>query len=272
MKLGLKIDVATYRGAREALPKLLEILERHRARATFFLALGPDRRLAPGLPGREIGARCAPLFRGLRDAGHEVAIQAYDPVRWSRGIAQADAAWTARALDEACAAYLRLFGTPPHAHAATDWQMNRHAWRLTQRLGFRYGSDTRGRCPFMPVRHAEVIACPQLPTTLPTLAEIAADLGAADDAASQLRRLVAQAHTPSQVFTLRVGREDMAHAPLFEQLLQESRARGYALCALENLLDDLNLARLPRHAIIEENMPGSQRCVAMQGEEFLAAA
>ncbi|HEX6004842.1 MAG TPA: hypothetical protein VFZ14_12680 [Burkholderiales bacterium] len=272
MKLGLKIDVASCRGARETLPQLLETLERHHARATFFVALGPDRRFARWLPGRDIGRRCAMLFRGLRDAGHEVAIQAYDPLRWSRGIGQADAAWTARAMDEACAAYLRLFGTPPHAHAATDWQMNRHAWRLTQRLGFRYGSDTRGRCPFMPVREAELIACPQLPTTLPTLGELATAARATDDIASRLRLLFEDAHTSSHVFTLRAGPADMAHIALFEQLLHESRACGYAHCALETVLDDLNVARLPRHAVAAGIVPGSRRPVAMQAQEFLAAA
>ena len=64
--------------------------------------------------------------------------------------------------------------TPAQSHAAAGWGMNRHAYRLTQRFAFRYGSDTRGICPFMPVRNAEVILCPQLPTTLPSLDEIMA--------------------------------------------------------------------------------------------------
>ena len=46
----------------------------------------------------------------------------------------------------------------------------RCAW--TQRLGFDYCSDTRGTHPFIPMWNAEIIACPQLPTTLPTLDEL----------------------------------------------------------------------------------------------------
>jgi undecaprenyl phosphate-alpha-L-ara4FN deformylase len=50
--------------------------------------------------------------------------------------------------------------------------MNAHALRLTQRLGYRWASDCRGSHPFIPVWNAEIVACPQLPTTLPTLDEL----------------------------------------------------------------------------------------------------
>jgi undecaprenyl phosphate-alpha-L-ara4FN deformylase len=50
--------------------------------------------------------------------------------------------------------------------------MNRHALRLTQRLGFCYASDCRGNFPFIPVIDGELVHCPQLPTTLPTLDEL----------------------------------------------------------------------------------------------------
>ena len=39
-------------------------------------------------------------------------------------------------------------------------------------LGFRYASDTRGTHPFIPVVRAEIVGCPQFPTTLPTLDEL----------------------------------------------------------------------------------------------------
>jgi len=42
MKLALKIDVDTYRGTREGVPRLVEILQSHNAQATFFFSLGPD--------------------------------------------------------------------------------------------------------------------------------------------------------------------------------------------------------------------------------------
>ena len=42
MKLALKIDVDTYRGTRQGVPHLLEILKARNAGATFLFSLGPD--------------------------------------------------------------------------------------------------------------------------------------------------------------------------------------------------------------------------------------
>lgn len=270
MKLALKVDVSTRRGAKEGVPRLLQMLRQHDARATFFLALGPDRKQR-WLPGGEIGRRWAAMFRGIRDAGFEVAIQPFDPVRWPQRIAQADAAWTKRQMELACEAFMRVFDVPAQAHGAAEWQMNRHAWRLTQRLNFRYASDTRGTCPFIPVRNAEIIACPQVPTTLPTLDEVIASDGVSVEAA--VPRILEATGRPaeSHVFALRAECEGMAHAAHFEELLAGWRAQGYALTALEDCLEDINLARLPRHAVIEGTVPGRRQPVALQGKEFLAA-
>ena len=42
MKLALKIDVDTFRGTRDAVPRLARTLLRHGAQATFLFSLGPD--------------------------------------------------------------------------------------------------------------------------------------------------------------------------------------------------------------------------------------
>ena len=90
MNLALKIDVDTYRGTRDGVPRLVELLKQHGAGATFLFSLGPDhtgraikRVFRPGflnkvrrtsvvshygvntllygtlLPGPDIGRRCA---------------------------------------------------------------------------------------------------------------------------------------------------------------------------------------------------------------------
>jgi len=171
VRLGLRIVVATARGARRSAPKLVDLLRRHGASATFYFNLGPHR-LHRWLPGSSVGGRAANAMRSVREAGFEVGIHGWDCVRWRDRVARGDFEWTEEALHRACAAFERLFGEPPRTHAAPGWQMNRHAFRLTQRLGFDYASDTRGSAPFIPVVEAELVACPQVPTTLPTLREL----------------------------------------------------------------------------------------------------
>ena len=118
MKIALKIDVDTCRGTREGVPRLVEILQRHQAGATFLFSLGPDhtgraikrvfrrgfmkkvsrtsvlehyglKTLLYGtlLPGPDIGRRCADILRSVRDAGFETGIHTWDHVKWQDGVA-----------------------------------------------------------------------------------------------------------------------------------------------------------------------------------------
>jgi undecaprenyl phosphate-alpha-L-ara4FN deformylase len=302
MKLALKIDVDTHRGTREGVPRLAEILERHGARGTFLFSLGPDhtgrairRVFRPGfmkkvsrtsvvehygiltllygtlLPGPDIGRRNADIMRRVRDAGHETGIHTFDHVKWQDGTAHHGADWTRREMQLAYDRFEEIFAEPPAVHGAAGWQMNLHAYRLTQRLGFRYCSDTRGICPFVPVYNAEIIACPQLPTTLPTLDElIGVDGITPDNVADHILRLSEAPPAGGHVYTLHAELEGMKFSPQFERLLMGWRALGYELGTLGDCADRLNIAHLPRHAVLQGTVPGRAGTVALQGPEFLA--
>ncbi len=272
MKLGLKVDVATARGTREGVPRLIDLLNKHQARATFFFTVGSDHAFGqPWLPGSDIGRRFPDEMRAVRRAGFEAALHAYDHARWRRAARGASAAWTRRKMQLAYERFEEIFAEPPLAHGAADWQMNRHAYRLTQSLGFRYCSDTRGASPFLPVYHAEIIACPQVPTTLPMLGElIGLDGVTADDVAGHVLRLSESPPPTGHVFTLYAELEGIALASVFDELLAGWRAQGYALVALCEQADDIDIARLPRHCVTEGSVPGRAHPVALQGKEFLA--
>jgi peptidoglycan/xylan/chitin deacetylase (PgdA/CDA1 family) len=302
VNIALKVDVDTYRGTREGVPRLVELLKRHGAGATFLFSLGPDhtgralkrvfrrgflskvRRtsvlshygvptLLYGtlLPGPDIGRRCADIMRRVRDEGFEVGIHTYDHVRWQDHVADEDADWTRRQMELACGRFRDIFGSDPKVHGAAGWRMNRHAYRLTQMLGFGYCSDTRGTRPFVPVYQAEIIACPQLPTTLPTLDEIIGMGGVAvDNVAEHLFERSRDTPPSGHVFTLHAELEGMKLAPVLERLLDGWHVMGYNLVSLREYFESLPNKNLPRHETVVGEVPGRTGTLAVQGPEFLA--
>jgi undecaprenyl phosphate-alpha-L-ara4FN deformylase len=301
MKLALKIDVDTYRGTREGVPRLLEILQRRGAGATFLFSLGPDhtgraikRALRPGfmdkvgrtsvlshygiqtllygtlLPGPDIGRRCAETLRRVRDSGFEVGIHTWDHVKWQDGVAHADARWTSWEMALAGQRFREIFGEDASVHGAAGWQMNVHAYRLTQSLGFHYASDTRGTHPFIPVIRAEIVACPQVPTTLPTLDEMIGLDGVTEaNAAERLLERTASGRR-DHVYTLHAELEGMKLAPVFEKLLEGWKSQGYALVAMRDIAADLKPSALPLHHVVNAGLPGRSGTFACQGPAFLA--
>ncbi len=300
MHLALKIDVDTLRGTREGVPRLVEILGRHGVTATFLFSLGPDhtgraikRIFRPGffgkvrrtsvvrhygvrtllygtvLPGPDIGRRSVALMRAVRDAGHETGIHCWDHIRWQDGVAHADAAWTRSEMERACERYTEIFGEAPRTHGAAGWQMNVHALRLTQRLGFDYCSDGRGTHPHLPVYNAEPIRCPQIPTTLPTLDEmIGLDGVTEDNVAAQLLERTREV-TAANVYTLHAELEGMRLAPAFEQLVLGWKAQGWTLGPVRALYEATEPMALPRCTVRAGSIPGRSGTLLVQGEEFL---
>lgn len=301
MLLALKVDVDTLRGTREGVPRLVELMRKHGAGATFLFSLGSDhtgraikRIFRPGffakvqrtsvvrhyglrtllygtlLPGPDIGRRCADVMRAVRDEGFETGIHAWDHVRWQDGVVGADADWTRAEMQRACERYAEIFGSAPLTHGAAGWQMNIHALRLTQRLGFEYCSDGRGTHPHLPVWNAELIRCPQLPTTLPTLDELIGRDGISEEnAAAHVLGATAEPKPEGHVYTLHAELEGMLLAPVFEQLLLGWKAQGWQLVPMRTLLETLQPLALPRCEVGLGDVPGRSGLVLVQRDEFL---
>jgi peptidoglycan/xylan/chitin deacetylase (PgdA/CDA1 family) len=219
------------------------------------------------LPGPDIGRRCRDTLLAVRAAGFETGIHCWDHVKWQDGVARAGLAWTADQMQRAVDRYTGIFGQPARVHGAAGWQMNAHALRLTQQLGLAYASDCRGSHPFMPVCEGQVIACPQLPTTLPTLDELIGLDGIS--AANVHERLLALTATPQDhVYTLHAELEGMKLAPVFEQLLTGWRAQGYRLVAMQDVASQLDAATLPRCEILRGEIPGRSGTLMVQGQQM----
>ena len=149
--------------------------------------------------------------------------------------------------------------------------MNVHAMRLTQRLGFDYASDGRGTHPHLPVWNAELIRCPQFPTTLPTLDELIGRDGITEDnVAAHLLERTREPAPAGHVFTLHAELEGMRLAPAFEQLIAGWKAQGWTLGPTRTLFESVEPMALPRCATGPGTIPGRTGTLLVQGPQFLA--
>jgi undecaprenyl phosphate-alpha-L-ara4FN deformylase len=301
MRLAVKVDVDTYRGTRDGVPRLAEVLSKHEAGATFLFSLGPDhtgrairRAFRPGflaktrrtsvakhygiqtllygtlLPGPDIGRRCATEMRQVRESGFEVGIHCWDHVRWQDNVARADSDWTERQMERACDRFERIFNERPGTWGAAGWQTNRHAaWFEETR--FDYASDTRGACPFLPLWDGARIGCAQLPTTLPTLDELVGLDGIDEqNVADTLLEKTARAQ-PVHVFTAHAELEGGHFLRAFEWMLAGWVAQGYEIVSLKTLYESLDVANLPRHEVVYGEVPGRSGTLALQSLEEASA-
>ena len=296
--IALKIDVDTYRGTREGVPRLAAVLERTGARATFLFSVGPDhtgraikrifrrgflgkvrrtsvtrhygvRTLLYGvlLPGPHIGRRCGEVMREVARRGFEVGVHTHDHIKWQDGVARASEPWTRRQLVLAREEFVRVFDRAPQVHGAAGWQVNGAVPGLERELGFRYASDTRGVSPFVPVVVGKEVPVPQLPTTLPTLDELIGreDLGGVDPVEHLLALTEGGA---DQVFTLHAELEGGAYLQGFERLLRGWQARGFTLTDLGSYAQALELSGLPRCEILSGTVEGRSGTLAVQGQSL----
>jgi len=292
VRLALKIDVDTFRGTQEGVPRLLDLLKKQRAGATFLFSLGPDhtgramrRVFRPGffskvkrtsvvehyglrtllygtlLPGPDIGSKCKSILQRVRDEGFEVGIHCWDHVRWQDFVAGKDAAWTELEMERACERFNDVFNEEARTWGAAGWQTNEHAARFQER--FAYASDTRGTRPFQPAWNGALLGCPQIPTTLPTLDEL---IGLHED---PVRHLLSLTGKKEQVFTAHAELEGGKLLPMFEKLLAGWKAQGYELVPAEEIFRALP-PRLPLCEVVYGEVPGRSGTLAVQGKEVKA--
>ena len=297
MRVALKVDVDTLRGTLEGVPNLLRLFDEYQVRATFLFSLGPDhtgralrRVFRPGffakvrrtsvtshyglktllygtlLPGPHIGRRARDVMRSVAAAGHEVGIHCYDHVKWQDFVAHRDEAWTRGEMEKAALAFEEVFGHPAKVHGAAGWQLNPHVLALEERMGFDYGSDSRGTFAFYPVLQGVGSKCPQIPTTLPTLDELLGREGISAENVHEYvfdasQRLLPQGH----VYTLHAELEGMKLLPVMERLLIMWRGPWGNIQALGDVYRSLDLDRLPTHHIGWVEVPGRSGCLAVQG-------
>jgi peptidoglycan/xylan/chitin deacetylase (PgdA/CDA1 family) len=189
-------------------PRLLDLLARHGARATFLFSLGPDstgkavkrvfrrgfvkkvmsaspaasygiRTMLYGtlLPAPDIGTRKEAVLR-MREAaaaGHECGVHAWDHVDWHDRLPRMDRGEVFGTFGRAADRFVEVFGRAAEVAGAPGWTANGLSVEAYEARGIRVSSDTRGGPPFHPLRADGIpSSLVEVPSTLPTLDELLA--------------------------------------------------------------------------------------------------
>ena len=246
--LCLRVDVCTYRGLRDGVPGVLDILHQARAKATFYVTFGPDasglallKLLNPKfalkmfrtkaastygwatafygtlLPSPLVGAGLPDILRRIRDEGHEIGVHGWDHRRWQDRLPRYDASRLKAEFAKMMEAYQSILGSSPASFAAPAWLLSRDLFDLEQDAGLRFGSDTRGRFPFLPVFEGKQGTVPQYPVTLATLDECLGRMTPEEFVEESLRESSRQ--PDYSCFTAHAESEGMAHKGVLQSFL-----------------------------------------------------
>lgn len=291
IQVGLRVDVDTFRGTRQGVPRLLEIFAKHHILASFFFSTGPDnmgrhlRRLlnptfllkmlrskAANLygwqillcgtfwPGRRIALHLGNIIDEVKKAGHEVGLHAWDHYKWQSRIEKMSSQGIRTEIQKGIDAIQEITHVRPLCSAAAGWKCTEQVLLEKEAFWFSYNSDCRGTSIFRPVVNEHVCA-PQIPVTLPTYDELIGHNRVTDD---NYNGVLLDMIKPGQlnVLTIHAEVEGITKAGLFEQFLTHARRRKIIFVPLINLLPDTG--NIPTGSILQHEVTGRAGKLCMQ--------
>jgi undecaprenyl phosphate-alpha-L-ara4FN deformylase len=295
--VAIKVDVDTYRGARDGIPRLLRALEEARARATFFVTFGPDHSgravlrvftrkgflkkmlrtnaaktyglstMLSGtlLPAKLVGAGCPDLLREIDAAGHEVGIHGWNHVRWHDRLFRMSEDEVRDEYRRAVDAYTSALGRAPRSVAAPAWRCTAESLAVQDGMNLLYASDPRGTEPFVPRIGGRTFRTLQVPTTFPTLDEVLGRDGVDD---SNVHEAILREWDPKRlaVHTIHTEGEGSAYLDSFRRWLALAAERGAIFERLDRIVPAYLAARdaLPTCEIVRREIPGRAGEVCVQ--------
>jgi undecaprenyl phosphate-alpha-L-ara4FN deformylase len=292
MKIGLRIDVDTFRGTKVGVPNLCRTLAKHDIRASFFFSLGPDnmgrhlwRLLRPGFfikmlrtkaaslygwdilfkgtfrPGPIIGERLAHVIISAAQEGHEIGLHAWDHHAWQVHIDTMDRDAIRRALRKGFDRLTRILGEPPVCSAVPAWKCTDLVLMEKNRIPFVYNSDCRGKSIFHPIVDGKKLSQPQIPVTLPTYDEVVGNKGISD---ANYNPYILSLIEPGKlnVLTVHAEVEGISCASMFDQFLKKARSKGISFNPLGAFLQEETA--IDGASIVSGKVPGRDGWISIQ--------
>jgi len=291
--VALKIDVDTYAGTRDGVPRLLDILERSGITATFYFSMGPDN---SGKAIRRIFSRRGYLHRLLRmkgvatvhlktmlygtilpppliadsfpgilreteKRGHEVGTHSWDHVKWDDLLPWFPMPVTAMELGRASSAFERIFGRRARTTAAPGWTVSPDSLEIQDAMGLDYCSDSRGSHPFYPSMGGRSFRTLQIPTTWPTVDEVIGENGITR--ANVNDHYLSLLRPGLNVHTVHAEIEGGGLADTFADLLQRLRQEGVRFVTLGEAVAEFG-PDAPECVIEMGTLPGRAGAAAIQ--------
>jgi len=292
--VALKVDVDTYAGTRDGVPRLLEIMEAAGIKATFYFSMGPDnsgkaiRRIftrkgflkkmirtgAPSayglrtmlygtlLPAPEIAASFPEILRETAARGHETGVHCWDHVLWHDYLGRFSPERVKEQLGRGVTLFEEIMGERPKTTAAPGWTVSENSLAFQDELELDYSSDGRGYAPFYPVFAGKRYRTLQMPSTWPTLDEILGDGGITADNVNDF--YLSKLTEGLNVHTVHAEMEGGVMAPSFVDLIDRLKDKGCRFVTLAEAADTFR-ATAPDAPLAMGELPGRAGLVAIQG-------
>ncbi|MEE8400864.1 MAG: polysaccharide deacetylase family protein [Candidatus Hydrothermarchaeaceae archaeon] len=193
---GIRVDIDSI-GDIDALPATLDLLDGCGVKASFFVAMGPDKtgknlfkylkrpwdlkkarpsrfgflNLLRGLIGPELMEEHKTELRGIEKRGHEVGLHGYGHYRWMNTCGKKSAG----DIEKGRAIFEDVFKCAPRSFASPGFFVNNKILRKIDGAGFDYSSDFIGDEPFYPTLMGERFNTLQVPVCIKSIGEFIAE-------------------------------------------------------------------------------------------------
>jgi len=292
VKIGLRIDVDTFRGTRYGVANLFKLLDEHSIKASFFFSVGPDnmgrhlwRLIRPAFfwkmlrtrasslygwdillrgtlwPGPLIGEKVGGIIRSTSNGGHEVGLHAWDHQAWQKNIASMDRNEICRHLEKGVDVLTRILGKPPTCSAAPAWKANDLVLMAKEQFPFAYNSDCRGVSVFRPFVKGKQLSQSQIPVTLPTYDEVIGRRGVTDDTYNNYMLSLVKPDKLN-VLTIHAEVEGMACLGMFDRFLNMAQSKGASFVPLGTFVT--GSPSFGRWNIVAKKIPGREGWISCQ--------